>query len=298
VSLKPATAAGDTGNVIGDAEVSVVVQGPATPALPVTVASVRRWLPRAQLIVSTWAGSDVAGLDVDELVLSDDPGSTPYLDAERRPSERMFNTNRMFTSTKAGLAPAERDYAIKLRNDTPLRSAAVLDWFGDRSGRGPAEQRLFGQRIVMPNIAVRPADGMREYLFHPSDIVHIGRREDLIRLWDTEPIDEVENAGWFLDRPRPDPDLLPQVWSRYFNEQMLWLGALRRGGIEVDYRYAGHYSPELRVASELSLVTNFDCVEPWQIGVQLPFDDVVRQFPTWQYAWRNEWNRVVDRLCG
>lgn len=282
--------------MISDRDLSVVVQGPATPSLPGVVASVRRFLPAAELVVSTWRGADVEALDVDALVLSEDPGSVPYRDEKGRPGPRLLNTNRMLTSTRAGLARATREYAVKLRNDTPLRSPALLEWCRDLGPAGPGDLRLFSQRIVMPHVAVRPANAMRGYLFHPSDIVHVGRRADLVALWDVEPIDELENATWFGERPRPDPDLVPTLQSRYVNEQVLWLGTLRRRGIEVGYQHIGHYSPELRVASERSLVANFECVESWQLGVSLPFDDVVAQFPLWQYVWRGDWNRMLDRV--
>ena len=281
---------------ISDHDLSVVVQGPATASLSQVVDSVRRHLPRAELIVSTWQDGDVDGLDVDDLVLSEDPGSVPYLDERRRPGPRMMNTNRMLVSTKAGLARATREFTVKLRNDTPLRSAALLDWCRDPGPAGPAELRLFSQRILITHVAVRPADAMRGYLFHPSDVVHLGRRVDLVDLWDVEPIDEEENATWFCTRARPEPDLVPSMQSRYVNEQVLWLSALRRHGIEPGYEHIGHYSPELRVRSERSLVANFELVEPWQLGVYLPFDDIVAQFPVWQYVWRGDWNRMRERI--
>ena len=49
------------------------------------------------------------------------------------------------------------------------------------------------------------------------------------------------------------------------------------------------------MASERSLVANFECVENWQIGVSLPFEDIVAQMPLWQYVWRNDWNRMMER---
>jgi hypothetical protein len=172
----------------------------------------------------------------------------------------------------------------------------LLEWCRDLGPAGPAALRIFSQRIVMTHVAVRPADAMRGYLFHPSDVVHIGRRSDLVALWDCEPIDEEENTRWFCSRPRPEPDLVPSLQSRYVNEQILWLCALRRHGIDVGYEHIGHYTPELRIASENSLVANFELVEAWQLGVALPFEDMVAQFPVWQYVWRGDWNRMRERI--
>ncbi len=280
---------------VSDRDVSVVVQGPATGTLAGVVASVRSHLPRAELIVSTWEGADVQGLDVDHLVLSPDPGSRPYVDHLGQEMERRLNTNRMLLSTQAGLALATREYAVKLRNDTPLLSAAVLEWCADQGPAGPAHLRLFSQRIVMPHVAVRPADAMRGYLFHPSDIVHVGRRADLVSLWQADLIDEDENATWFASRTRPEPDLVP-VQMRYFNEQVLWLSALSRHGIETGYEHLGQYDAAVALLSEQTLVANFELVEDWQLGVELPFGDLVAEFPVWQYVWRPDWNSLRERI--
>lgn len=279
-----------------DRDVSVVVQGPATARLPEVVSTVRRFMPGAELIVSTWQGADVTDLDVDHLVLSKDPGSSPYYYGQRSPGARLLNTNRMITSTRAGLARATREYVVKMRNDTPLRSAALLEWCRDPGPAGLPELRIFSQRIVMPEVAVRPADAMRGFLFHPSDIVHIGKRTDVVDLWAMDPIDEETNATWFINRPRPQPDLVPDLQARFVNEQILWLEALRRHGIDVDYQHIGHYTPELRVRSERTLVANFELVESWQLGIDLPFASLTAQFPLRQYIWRNDWNRMLERI--
>jgi WavE lipopolysaccharide synthesis len=281
---------------VDDAEVSVVVQGPATKTLPGVVASVRRYLPNAELIVSTWQGADVAGLDADEIILNVDPGSVPYLDALGHPSPKPFNTNRMLVSTRAGLLRASRPWAIKLRNDTPLRSAGCLAWFGRHNDRRVASYRVFEQRVATVNVAVRPGLAMPGFLFHPSDIVHLGQRADLVRLWDAQPIDEDENATWFKRRARPNPDVLPGSWCRYYNEQVVWLSCLRRHGYDVGYDYAGHYSRDLVRVSEASIVNNFVVAEPWQLGISLSFGDLTRLFPIWQYAWHPSWKRMTELL--
>ena len=280
-----------------DTELSVIVQGPATASLRTVAASVRTWLPGAELIVSTWRGADVAGLDADVVVESDDPGSEPYLDATGRPTAKPFNTNRMLTSTLAGLRRATRPYAMKMRNDTPLRSRACLAWCRRDDEPRVDDTRVFERRVVMPNVAVRPADSMKGYLFHPSDIVHIGLRTDLLRLWTCDLIDERENANWFRDNPRPKLELMPYSWARYYNEQVLWLSCLRRHGLDPGYEHAGHYTPDLHERSERSIVNNFVCAEPWQLGITLPFGDVMRQFATGQYRWHHEWQRAVEQLC-
>jgi hypothetical protein len=276
---------------------SVVVQGPANAQLADTAASVRRVLPGAQLIVSTWRGADLGGIDADEIVLNDDPGSADYRAADGGDSGKPFNTNRMITSTRNGLARADRPYAIKLRNDTPLVDDAFVDWIGVFADRHP-DLQVFSERILTASIATRPSSTMPGYLFHPSDCVHVGRTDDVRELWDAPLIDEAANAGWLLGRPRTEPDLIPGNWARYFNEQTLWLSCLRRNGFEVDYDHTGLHDEHQREASDRSIVNNFVVLEPWQLGIGFPkFSVITRQVSLWQYLWFDEWHQLYRRHC-
>src|SRR4051812_21161444 len=109
--------------------VSVIVQGPVVTkrtdgGLPWTVrclASIRRHLPKAEVVLSTWKGEPVDGLDCDQLVLNDDPGSIadavrqdcPWPDWRVKPN----NVPRQIVSTREGLRVCRGEYALKLRTD-------------------------------------------------------------------------------------------------------------------------------------------------------------------------------------
>jgi hypothetical protein len=81
---------------IDSKDISVVVQGPIHTQDNLTkrvLESVRTHLPNAELILSTWKGSEVDGLDCDILLLNDDPGAINGLN----------NVNRQIVSTRNGL---------------------------------------------------------------------------------------------------------------------------------------------------------------------------------------------------
>ena len=60
-------------------DISVVVQGAINSEVtPKCLESIRKYLPEAEIILSTWEGSDVVGLDYDKLVLNKDPGTFIY----------------------------------------------------------------------------------------------------------------------------------------------------------------------------------------------------------------------------
>src|SRR6266851_7799448 len=102
-------------------DLSVVVQGPVVGGrrdpeerqlTRRCLASIRSCLPDAQIILSTWRGSDLAGLPFDVLVENDDPGPIYYPDLP----DKSNNVNRQIITTRNGLIAADRRYALKLRS--------------------------------------------------------------------------------------------------------------------------------------------------------------------------------------
>jgi hypothetical protein len=271
-------------------EVSVVVQGPAGPHLQDVLGSVRRFLPAAELVLSTWRGTGGEAADVDVLVESDDPGSVPYWPGNPRP----VNTNRLLRSTREGVRAAQRPHVLKLRSDTPLTGSGFLDWWGAHPRRS-ADLVVFRRRVLTISVATRPAS-MDNHLFHPSDCVQFGLREDLLHLWSTPEVDEVANTGHWLPggagagAPPVGPPLA------HWNEQVVWLSALRRAGHEVDYPFYRYLRPGLAALSERALVNNFLVLDEWQFGVALAkLQAEVRVCRLSEYLSYEDWLRVYTQ---
>jgi hypothetical protein len=276
-------------------DVSVVVQGPVAAETPAVLASVRALVPEAELVLSTWQGASTTGLDVDVLLHSVDPGSTEYWQG----NDRRVNTNRMIRSTRAGVEAATRPWVLKLRQDTPVLSRAFLSW-ADHPAPRTDELRVFGQRVLTTSIASRGAARNPSFLFHPSDCVHFGRAEDLRHLWGADEVDEVANATYWTRGPGSAPGHPlnpgspgPALW----NEQTLWLSALRRAGHDITYPYYGHLSEGLTRMSDVSLVNNFLVLEPWQMGVGMPgLIGLARLSGVGGYIWHEDWLQLVEQL--
>jgi hypothetical protein len=212
-------------------DISVVVQGPIVgrrgdAAVPQStrdaIESARRVWPGCELILSTWKGAAIEGLDYDELVLNDDPGAVPLNDTTHR--HLYNNLNRQIVSTRNGLARATRPYAIKLRSDTLLLEPLDFSVL-DRGERLP-EFRLLEKPVIALHLVTRHPL-RRPVLFHLSDLFHAGLREDVVRLWSL-PLAEEPSFSRALDpnrmpavTPFPETDYLMRCApEQYLAEQL------------------------------------------------------------------------------
>ena len=245
-------------------DVAVVVQGPCAPITVETIAGIRLHLPGARIVLSTWEGTDTTGLDVDEVVLSLDPGtfSCTTVNGILGPP---VNTNRMLVSTLAGLRRAERPYTIKLRTDAIVEHAGVLRLLAELP-RCTGEWQLFERLVGVSSVYTRNPLKTPTGAFHPADTVQFGRTADLLVLWDIPPM-PAEDANYW-----PDPDTRP-VWSvtsqRYYPEQWIFLSALRTR-YDVDFEHRAVYTDTAIHTSNRALAQNFVVAEPWQMGIRVP----------------------------
>jgi WavE lipopolysaccharide synthesis len=246
-------------------EISVVIQGAiGGDDLPEQVVqSIRRYLPGAEVVLSTWEGERELAVPVEKRIESQDPGA-PWQIHEEWPA----NTNRLLRSTVAGLKACTRPYALKLRTDTPVSGTGFLEIF-QRYPERAAALRLLRDRIVVINFYCWNPDLRPFGLFSVADTVNFGRTEDLREVWDRPLDEEPANSTWFESHPRPDPDPAPWAGFRYTPEQLLWLGFVRKH-VEVPFEHFNDVTPTSELVSELSIANNATIVERERFGVELP----------------------------
>lgn len=172
-------------------DISVVVQGPVQALkdrkqddgiTQTCLKSVRRHLPGATIILSTWHGQDLNGLDYDELVLCDDPGQN-IRQYNSKGEPHYFNNNRQIVSTTEGLKKVKTKYAIKLRSDNYLTSNAFVDF--QKYFKGYSDKYKFlNERVVVCDVFTRKIAKGLHVAFHISDFFYFGLTEDLLSLWD------------------------------------------------------------------------------------------------------------------
>jgi len=193
--------------MISDKDISVVVQGPIHTQDNLTkrvLESVRTHLPDAELILSTWKGSDVDGLDYDALVENEDPGKINNLLSGSE------NFLRQVTSTFSGLQKSSGKYVLKSRTDIFLSSSSLLENVSSYTNQ--KSKNFFNWYIFTIPKFFRDPRGFYKRLYHPSDIVQFGLRTDLLSLWE-------------LDAHIDKPIFLTA-------EQYIWLQFLKKKGFQ------------------------------------------------------------------
>lgn len=206
---------------------SVIVQGAIDPKLtPLCLQSVRTYLPGAEIILSTWEGSTIDGLDYDTLVLNRDPGG--------KKCDFIYNstnnTNRQLVSIQGGLQKVSRPYCLKLRSDALLKGAGFLSYWDRFPARDP-EYTLLEHKILVGSVYSRESacSGGTGFPtpFHPSDIWLMGLTQDVRAYFsDTVLMPDLDLANWaykYLNRvPYQSP-----LW-RYAPEQYYLVSFLKR----------------------------------------------------------------------
>lgn len=257
-------------------DVSVIVQGPIVRAAADpesdfltrdVILSVRKYLPEAQIIVSTWEGANVAGLAADEVVFSTDPGAiAPNPDHPTR----LNNVNRQLVSTSRGLAKADRPYTLKLRTDSPLTGAGFLE-IDQVSAPRLRNWRLFRERILVPvQGSLHPA--VVPCLYHVSDLCQFGLTADLRELWSGPLAPEPETSQAFTSFAPPPLVLNPVEGAcvRMAPEQYYHVTYLGRRGVPAWVSYTAECRMRQTARALSYMANNFTFGDQREIGVKLP----------------------------
>lgn len=256
--------------MIENRDITVVIQGPVVASTDremedgitaKAIASVRQFLPGSHIILSTWKGQPIDGLDVDDIILSDDPGNNVI--EYRSSGEPVFvNENRQIVSSRNGLKRVITQYAIKLRSDNVLTSDNFKSLFEKYPVRAK-QQKLFKERVVINSLFTREISRGFPSLFHVSDFFYFGLTEDLLKIWDiplfTDFI-QIDKSELYAGYP----------YHRLSCEQRLFLSALKHSfGLDYNVKFLTDYDRNLKKISKLTFANNFVVASADQVGLGL-----------------------------
>ena len=311
--MKEKQGAGGKGSKAGkidQSEITVVLQGSTLPVyggkrcIERSAFSVRQVMPRCQIIVSTWEGEDIPQSvqgAVDKVIFNKDPGGFA-----NREGVKPNNVNRQILSSLNGLKQVQTKYALKMRTDFVMKGTGFLKYF-DVYNSFSENYRVFQKRLVCAMAGTgKPTEFFREP-FRVSDFLNFGLTSDLLKLYDI-PLMSDEDASWFTSRQ----ELLSAKWSgkvtwRYFPEQHIWIGCLRKNGVDVKCQYCIHYNDEIAEQSNRCLVNNFYPASYEKLGIY-PLKTGLRGAETlfniefhWNreyiYYTKYEWLKLYKKYC-
>jgi hypothetical protein len=258
--------------------ISFVVQGPVSKeSIPAenlfstreVLMSIRKYFPASEIVLSTWEGSDTTDLIYDKLVLNEDPGSivVPHI-------ERPYNHNRLVKSSSAGIFVATKEFIVKTRTDVLFESDSLLNLLSLITPiEGP--YTIFSNYLLSTNYYVR--NPLRiNLLFHSSDIVLAGKREDIKLYFSAPTIKRHELVT--------DKEQVLMVAEQYLLLKSIEMAHNKRYDFDrIDYTNTRHF-----MDSEKYLFSNFNFLSIADFGVKFP--------DRLQFAFRPEANYTLDEI--
>ncbi|GHU00523.1 hypothetical protein FACS1894186_1260 [Alphaproteobacteria bacterium] len=255
--------------MISSKEISVIVQGAVDKTTPRCLKSVRRHLPDAEIILSTWEGADTAGLSYDRVIFNSDPGGIKY------DPYNTNNINRQLLSTQSGLAKAARPYVLKLRSDLALSGCGFLRQF-DKYPAYDEKYRLFSCRLLTNLLFSikfeEAAKGKRHWLpFHVSDWWYFGRREDILKLFDVPLVAEPGYTRYFEthDKPKYKVEVFPLRLWRMSPEQYLLSSLVKKQFPSTRFEHMLDYDSDNIEMSARIVVNNYQILSPQKSGIRI-----------------------------
>ena len=228
--------------------------------------SVRRLLPKAELIFSTWEGSDVTGLTFDKVIFSKDPGGTGLV--RRYPHEQVFNVNRIIVSSFAGIKQATRMYCLRLRSDLILTSLDFLGCYNKYSVY-VGQDAIVSRRIMVDGLMTS-----KDLLFDVGDWWHLGLTSDMYRFYNI-PLCPNEKEPYFerkenIAKKPPFGDL---VSEKITEQYVIWSFIHKYGDPSTRYvKFLHTYDnrPECVALYRKFVAENLLCIEQDKTGIILP----------------------------
>lgn len=264
--------------------------------------SVRKYFPEAEIVLSTWEGEDLSGLDglYDRLVLNKkmEPEYSAHLESCPWKAPNTYDLQQY--SVNRGLKACRTKYAVRWRTDFVLQNGDFLknyNTFNRLFDMYEADCRIFEQRVLIhKTLTVNPHAPDLAFAQHPADLFHFGLTEDLLRLWDGRPMPKGVYDFFCRGAGQPNPC---RFASRYIIEQYLWVALLEKAGKAAAVpEYYLATSPRLKELTDRFFVSNFLIFDQKMLGAVSKFDKMQRKQQYRFFSFRhfcNEYTEHVDR---
>ena len=258
--------------------ISIIVQGAINKTeTPKCLKSIRKYLPDAEIVLSTWEGSDVSFIEglYDILIFNKDPGAVTFHGIKE--GEIIYNNlNRQILSTQEGLKKATRKYVMKLRSDLIFKDARVLDYL-EKFPKKSDKYNLFTQKIITSSLFTRykihidKNNNVEKIPFHISDWWFLGLKEDVEKYIKDTPLVDEPNFTKYFDLEENKNKKSPYMGAsfKFAPEQYLGYSCFSRNFNDIYMEDASDYNDEIFEKSRECIVNNFIILEFKQSGIFL-----------------------------
>lgn len=173
--------------MINNKDITFVIQGEIyKDIISKSINNIHKFFPGAEVIISTWDGSNLDGIDCPNIILNPDPGCLCHPSNNAQKS----NINRQIISTSNGLCQVKTKYAFKLRSDFIINGNNFLSFF-ERFAAHDNDYSIFTHKVITCCYFTRnPITS--SFIFHPSDLALFGLTTDLVSYFSAQPLKESE----------------------------------------------------------------------------------------------------------
>lgn len=280
--------------MISAKDISVIIQGPHYGDItPEVILQIKNILPEAEIIYSTWEGTNYDSDFVDRYVESADPGGEPIYHNPKI----LHAANRQIISTLAGLKISSRKYALKIRSDLYLESTAFIEEYHKFPLRCN-KHRILEERIIV-STSFSPNPRREPKPFHPSDWFYFGLKDDLLRIFDIQLCPEPETSRYFETNVRPLPrfDSWIPASCRYTAEQYIWIAFLKKY-VDLNFEHCFDVNRGNIELSELIFANNVIMLEAHKISYKsLKHKNLRKRFDLSLMYTHNEWLSLYYKYC-
>lgn len=282
-------------------EITVILQGAVVPGVTAqAIQAVKKVLPGAFVILSTWDTESAEGLSCDKVIKGEAPLSpVEYVQGRKSVGN---NTNRMILGVKQALGGVHTKYILKLRTDIILEDASFLNYW-DKYPKRVEEFQIFQHRVLnyylfTPRFCYR-CGRKAPTLFHPSDWMFLGLSEDIKKLFDIDLQPDPAYSMWWKEHIKNPAqiDCWPGAIFRYAPEQYLFYQGVKKSFPNIQFSNYMDISREKEQLSRQIMVNNFVILDYRQWHIKMfKYQHLIGSIPYGQTS-HSHWQADYKRYC-
>ena len=269
-------------DTIDSTEITILVHGKIEKQTKDVLNNIRKLFKDSPIILSTWRGSDITGLDFDILVENKDPGAKIFnAPSEAKLDEYGFacfsingkkyknipkpnNVNRIIKTVQAGIEKVQTKYCLRLRTDLILKNKNFLNYWNKYPDRD-SNFTIFKHRILNSSTFAQFAHVMKKDIqllpFHMSDWIHFGLTEDIKLLYSC-PFQDIEASSqyWYKHVRAQYEPFVDSGWQ-YPPETYVLYSLVKKKFPNISFKDSDSYNCENMIFSNKIIANNFVMID-------------------------------------